>query len=320
MLLSPVANWLKTFDHVDVKAPIYDFDGLPQSFEYLLDKLPAKAEERMSSTSIADRFAKTAQSMARLETDLHDAHLDVLIIIGDDQMEIFKDECRPAIAVYYGDTIRNAAAPSPPPSDWYYFDQTKRLEDGKDVFYPCAPAMGMHLIDGLTNKGFDLTAVKTLTASQYEGHAYSFIHRRYMAARRIPVVPVLLNTYYPPNVPTPQRCLELGIAIRELVDSFPQDLRVGIMASGGLSHFLVNEDLDAVVIDAIRRNDISSLAALSPQILQSGSSEIRNWICTGAAASKLKLAWLNYVPAYRSRAMTGVGLCFATWLKDIDVQ
>jgi hypothetical protein len=34
-----------------------------------------------------------------------------------------------------------------------------------------------------------------------------------------------------------------------LIDDFPDDLRVGIMASGGLSHFLVNEELDREVID-----------------------------------------------------------------------
>jgi len=39
----------------------------------------------------------------------------------------------------------------------------------------------------------------------------------------------------------------------------------------------------------------------------------RNWICVAAAAQDLELDWISYVPAYRSRAMTGVGLCFAHW-------
>jgi 3-O-methylgallate 3,4-dioxygenase len=47
--------------------------------------------------------------------------------------------------------------------------------------------------------------------------------------------------------------------------------------------------------------------------LQSGSSEIRNWICVVAAALELKLNWISYVPAYRSQALTGVGLGFASW-------
>jgi 3-O-methylgallate 3,4-dioxygenase len=129
----------------------------------------------------------------------------------------------------------------------------------------------------------------------------------------IPIVPIMLNTYYPPNQPSPTRCFDLGTAIRELIDDFPDDLRVGIMASGGLSHFLVNEELDREVIEALQRKDHAALKALPAKKLLSGSSEIRNWIAAAAALKDLKLDWILYVPGYRSRALTGVGLCFAHW-------
>ena len=96
--------------------------------------------------------------------------------------------------------------------------------------------------------------------------------------------------------------------------SFGEDPeRVGIMASGGLSHFLVNEELDREVIEALRRKDYATLKALPAKKLLSGSSEIRNWIAVAAAVDGLKLDWVSYVPGYRSRALTGVGLCFAHW-------
>ena len=126
-------------------------------------------------------------------------------------------------------------------------------------------------------------------------------------------MPIILNTYYPPNQPSPTRCFDLGTAIRELIDDFPDDLRVGIIASGGLSHFLVNEELDREVIEALRRKDHAALKALPAKKLLSGSSEIRNWIAVAAAVKDLKLDWISYVPGYRSRALTGVGLCFAHW-------
>jgi 3-O-methylgallate 3,4-dioxygenase len=175
--------------------------------------------------------------------------------------------------------------------------------------------LGVHVIAGLMERNFDITAVKALVGEQFEGHAYSFIHRRYMGDRPTPMVPVFLNTYYPPNQPSPQRCFDLGLAIRDLVANFPEDLRVGILASGGLSHFMINEELDRKVVDAIKRKDHDTLTALQAKFLHSGSSEIRNWICVAAAAKDLKLDWISYVPAYRSRAMTGVGLCFAHWLQ-----
>jgi 3-O-methylgallate 3,4-dioxygenase len=313
MLVSKVENWQAMFDHVDCRAPITDFEGTPRSFEELLKSTPPSAAAKISKEAQATRHNETMDAMDRLEAAIADARLDVMIIIGDDQREMFKDDCRPAIAVYYGETIRNAAAPAEPVQDWYLQDQRRRMEDKEDRFYPCHPALGTHLIAGLTSRGFDITAMKSLVGEQFEGHAYSFIHRRFMKQQPIPIVPVILNTYYPPNQPSPRRCFELGTAIRELILSFPDNLRVGILASGGLSHFLVNEELDRQVVEALRNKDYETLKSLPERKLMSGSSEIRNWIAVAAAVTDLPLDWIAYVPGYRSRAMTGVGLCFAHW-------
>src|SRR5215831_12945124 len=198
-------------------------------------------------------------------------------------------------------------------TSWYLQDQRKRMEEKHERFYPCHAGLGTYIAAGLTDRGFDITAMKSLKGEQFEGHAYSFIHRRFMSDGPIPIVPIMLNTYYPPNQPSPTRCFDLGTAIRGLVDDFPDDLRVGIMASGGLSHFLVNEELDHEVIEALQRKDHAALKALPAKKLLSGSSEIRNWIAVAAAVEDLKLDWISYVPGYRSRALTGVGLCFAHW-------
>lgn len=313
MLFSAVENWLAMFDHVDCRAPINDFNGKPRSFDELLKTTPAGAASKIAPDAMRARHATTNAGMDRLQADIQAARLDVLVVIGDDQKEIFQDACRPAIGVYYGETIRNAAAPSTPAGDWYLQDQRRRLEDRDDRFYPCNAALGSHIISGLMERDFDITAVKALVGEQFEGHAYSFIHRRYMGEHPIPMVPVFLNTYYPPNQPSPRRCFELGLAIRDLVQSFAEDIRVGILASGGLSHFLVDENLDGKLVEAIRSRDTDALLSLPPNLLHSGSSEIRNWICVAAAAKDLALDWICYVPAYRSRAMTGVGLCFAHW-------
>ncbi len=95
----------------------------------------------------------------------------------------------------------------------------------------------------------------------------------------VPIVPVCINTYYPPNQPTPRRCYKLGQAIRAAVESYPGDKRVGIIGSGGLSHFVVDEALDRGFIDMLRRKDAAGIQALPREKLNSGSSEIRNWIC-----------------------------------------
>jgi 3-O-methylgallate 3,4-dioxygenase len=47
--------------------------------------------------------------------------------------------------------------------------------------------------------------------------------------------------------------------------------------------------------------------------LNSGSSEIRMWICVAGAAEHLDFAWSRYVPGYRTPAGSGTGLGFALW-------
>src|SRR3546814_5049416 len=97
-------------------------------------------------------------------------------------------------------------------------------------------------------------------------------------ANPLPIVPLALNTYYAPNQPTPRRCYALGQAIRRAVESYPEDIKVGVIASGGLSHFVVDEELDRGLIEAIRTKDVAALTSMDRAKLNSGSSEIRNWI------------------------------------------
>jgi 3-O-methylgallate 3,4-dioxygenase len=313
MLVSSVEHWQEMFDRVDRRAPINDFDGAPRTFDELLQNLPPDAAAKIAKDAQAERHRATMDAMDRLERDIAASKIDVLVIIGDDQREVFKDALRPAIAIYYGDTIRNAAAPQEPAADWYLQDQRKRMEEKEDRQYPCHAGLATAIIQGLTVRSFDITAMKSLEGGQFEGHAYSFIHRRFMGKGPIPIVPVILNTYYPPNQPSPQRCFDLGVAIRELIEAYPENIRVGILASGGLSHFLVNEALDREVVKALQNKDYPALKGLPINKLVSGSSEIRNWIATAGAAQHLNLDWIAYVPGYRSHALTGVGLCFAHW-------
>ncbi len=85
------------------------------------------------------------------------------------------------------------------------------------------------------------------------------------------------------------------------------------MASGGLSHFVIDEELDQIVIAALRAKDAATLQELPRERLNAGSSEIRNWICVAGATEHLTLDWLDYVPCYRTPAGTGTAMCFASW-------
>jgi len=97
------------------------------------------------------------------------------------------------------------------------------------------------------------------------------------------------------------------------IGEWKKDERVGILASGGLSHFTVDEALDRLVLEACRSRDAAALAAIPLAKLDSGNSEIRNWIVAAGAAEELATAWQEYVPLYRTAAGTGCGMAFAAW-------
>jgi 3-O-methylgallate 3,4-dioxygenase len=312
MLAAQIEDWVDgAFLPRDRARQFVDFDGHACRYDDLLARAPADAAARIEPQVLRQRHAVVQASIARLRDDIAAAELDALIIVGDDQEEMFDHSNMPAIGVYYGDRISNAAATEAKgPLDRA---RMRFQEAGAPVEYPCHGPLARHMIDALQGDGFDLSAMARTAAGKFEGHAVSFVHRFLMKAVPVPVVPVFLNAYYPPNQPTPARCLALGQAIRRAIDQFAGVSRVGILASGGLSHFLVDEAFDHAVIDAFKSHDIEFFRTAPLHKLMSGSSEIRNWICLAGAVSELDLDWVSYTPGYRTPALTGTGLCFASF-------
>lgn len=318
MLVARREDWMHGFRAIDPKNPhYYDKAGVKTDYAALLAAAPPGSEALQTPEVLSARFDAAQAAMDRVRDSIAAARLDVLVIVGDDQTELFRTSHNPAIAIFHGRTIRNTARePAHAADPWVKTARMWRHEPEADREYPVKADMAAWLTRRLCDRDFDISAMDGLEPGQFEGHAFQFVHRRLMAEperQRLPVIPVILNTFDPPNQPTPRRCVALGHALRELVAEWPEDLRVGVIASGGLSHFVVDEALDAQVIDAIRRKDLAALAALDPKQLQAGSSEIRNWIVVGAMARDLQLGQVDYIPGYRSPALTGTGLAFATW-------
>lgn len=313
MLTAEREDWITAFRESDHRVPLFDKRGDPRSYAELLAAAPADSETMVTPDKMVAAHRRTFEAIAALKRRLDATPLDALIVVGDDQHELFQDAMMPSLAVYYGQTIRNAAQSAPSEENWFRRAQMRRQEPGGDVHYPVRADLALHLVTGLTQRQFDVCALQEIPPDAYEGHAYSYIHRTYLEGRSLPVVPVMLNTYYPPNQVTPVRCVQLGLQLRALIESFAPDIRVGILASGGLSHFVVDEELDRGVIAALKNKDLDHLAGLDPRRLQAGSSEIRSWVVTGAAAAGLDFALIDYIPAYRTPALTGTGLGFAHW-------
>jgi hypothetical protein len=281
------------------------------------------------SREVGDRYAAMATpenfrvqhrraqvALDRLAAEIADTAPDVVIIVGDDQDELFGNAQLPAIAIYRGEEIvmhpKSEVQPGLP--EWYLTANRGYLMD-RAHRHPASPALATQLIVGLMDEGVDMASASEVTdpVKAGFGHAYGFVIHRLFPKYKIPVVPVMLNTYFPPNVPRPARCYDIGCALRRVIAALPQDHRIAVVASGGLSHFHTDSELDERVLGALRTGDGDVLRGLPMSALRSGSSEILNWVLAAGALAALKVSWSDYVPVYRTPAGTGIGLAFAVW-------
>jgi 3-O-methylgallate 3,4-dioxygenase len=312
MLNAQPGDWPRFID-LDRLRPHQDLTGLPVTYAELLGLQQARVAAEMEPALMQARYDMALGHVAHLGRCLLQARLDALVIVGDDQKELFQTHNMPSVLVYHGATIRNVPLRSRPGPEWARAASARYYEPHTPRDYPVHAELALHIVDRLIDAEFDLAVADTLPEGQGEGHAFGFVHCRLLEGEALPVVPIFLNTYYPPNQPTPRRCHRLGQALRTAIRAFPADMRVGVLASGGLSHFTVNETLDAEVMRALRENDSQALSALPKELLNAGNSEIRNWICMAGAVDHLPLQSMDYVPGYRTPAGTGTGLCFAVW-------
>ncbi len=282
-------------------------------YERLEAAAPAWMAGQLTEEAWARKYDATQEAIARLGRVLRDAAPDVVVIVGDDQHELFLDDCLPAFSVFMGAEIWDlpgspeGLAPSHRAGRWAVHADAPEA-------YRCEPALAQWMVRHLIDAEFDVAQFTRQPEGRSLGHAWTFVRRRLMDPDRlIPMVPVLVNTYFPPNQPTARRCYALGQAIRAAVESWPEDRRVAIVASGGLSHFVIDEDLDRKVIRAMAEKDAETLRTLPMDKLQSGSSEILNWVVAAGALEDKSMELVDYIPGYRSPAGTGCGMTFATW-------
>lgn len=289
-------------------------DGRRLTYAQLLGERGPRYQDEIALPVLQRKERACQAALDRIAGALEQARPDVVVIVGDDQAELFDADNQPAFAIYHGEEIvttpRRYLGDVP---DWmrqvgrgYLMDDVHRL--------PGSPALAVRLIEGLVDRGVDVTAVAGVKDPLQAGfgHAYGFVARRLLRPG-VPILPVLLNTYFPPNVPTAARSYDVGCKLREVIESLPADLRVAVVASGGLSHFVVDEAFDRQVIAALRGKDVATLRGLSRDTLKSGSSETLNWILTAGAVGALDLQWLEYQPLYRTPAGTGIGAAFCIW-------
>ncbi len=268
------------------------------------------------------RFDATQAAIKEMARVFHEVKPDVAVVIGNDQMEIMSDDNQPMMMVYYGEKFENVP---------FNEAQLKRLGPGVAIAepnhhpaqpetYPGHPELGLHLIGSLIADNFDIASSIRLpeqAESKLTGipHAWGFFYRRVMEDQVVPNVPIFINTFYPPNRPSTKRCLDLGAAIARAVESWDNNLRVAILGSGGMSHFVVDEDFDRKFMQAFSAPTHDEMLAFPDNMFRSGTAELKCWIPVKSAMDRtpLKMTVVDYQALIRSPAGTGSGMGFAYW-------
>jgi len=289
-----------------------DAEHWPTIHRGLVKAVPQPPELVKETPEVLEQYVRRIRKgFATLAEELQRARPDVVVIVGDDQTEIFSNALVPALAVFIGESAAGTTSIS-----WI----GEKREDNH-VSFKGLPTLARSLVEALMERGFDPAYMEELKPMGRPGvglgHAFTRIGKVMgLAERGLPVIPVFVNAYHPP-LPSAARCYALGQAMRDFFDARPE--RVVLYGSGGLSHCplgpragWVDEPLDRWVIERIARGEGSQLKNLftfDSDTLQSGTGEIRSWITVAGAFDGGKATVVDYIPA--RHAVTGLG--FAYW-------
>jgi len=127
------------------------------------------------------------------------------------------------------------------------------------------------------------------------------------------VIPIAVNVVMFP-VPSGDRCWRMGESIRRAVESFPEDLKVVIFGTGGMSHQIhgersgmINREFDTAFLDDLTKDPLRLRKLKHEQyVIESGAEgiEMVMWmVMRGALGDKVTEAYRHYhVPASNTAA------------------
>jgi hypothetical protein len=308
--------------------------GKRVSYDELLAGADPEIAKVVNREVFEQRIEAIQEGLDDLNTRFAETSPDVVVMFGDDQAEFFFDDNMPMINVYWGDTVQ--LVPRDVRDDMSEARKVSAMAYGEDDRpYPVDRDLGLQIIEGLCDMDFDVSHTQ-YQKDEYGGsigpatwylemqrttkprrfglpHAFSFPIVRWFDGKDVPIVPITINTCYPPNWISPKRSYALGKAVRKIVDAWDSDKTVAFACSGGLSHFVVDEELDRLALKGMETADAEILTSLPRKRLQSAATEILNWVATAGAMHGTKMEVMTYEAGYRTPAGTGCGCAVGHW-------
>jgi 2,3-dihydroxyphenylpropionate 1,2-dioxygenase len=231
-------------------------------------------------TEDRDLVLRVHAAYAEVKRRLVGARPDVVAIVAGDHIEGFFLDAVPALAVFVG-----ARAAGEFGHYRYAFDVHE--------------ALARAIVEQGIEAGFDLTYSQDVPLD----YAFYVPLHFTMPEPRLPVVPLYVNVYLPPQ-PTPRRCYAWGQALRHILDARSE--RVALVASGGLSHFPGTDryaspdfDFDRALLASLAEGRGAETARLTGEELdKAGNVELRTWITLLGAMGGAPAEVLCYEPSW----------------------
>jgi protocatechuate 4,5-dioxygenase beta chain len=244
--------------------------------------------------------ATALRALGEMRDRLAAAEPDVIVAFSNDHLLNWPINNTPEYTVGIG-------AEHVGPADWY--DEWLAL--GK-YRIPGHPALARYLVNEGARRRLALAYLRQM---QFDDGISVPMH--YLNADgRIPLVPVTMNCTVPP-IPTPERAYQVGRAMRDMLRAYPEDLRIALVATGGLSHepggpryFWVDEEFDLWFLDLLKKGDHAALLRectleRMEEAGSGGTAELLAWILV-LAFTEGPAEVLAYMPAIAWRSGTGM--------------
>jgi aromatic ring-opening dioxygenase catalytic subunit (LigB family) len=244
----------------------------------------------------ADQKERLTQAFRELGKRVKAARPDVLVVVSPDHWSNFFLDNYPAVCIGVGGTNEG------PPEPWMKAFPHREI--------PGHPDFAFHLVN---SGGFEPSISHRLKLD----HGICIPLWRMQLEKMPALVPMLVNSIEPP-MPSLARCLEWGRLLRKAIESFPGKLRVGILATGGLSHSIgektmgaIHEDFDRETIKLFSSSEKLLVDYLDRELPSrgNGSEEVRNWLVAHGAAGGRGFQLVDYLPV----PAVIVGCGFAAW-------
>ncbi len=217
---------------------------------------------------------------AQVKRLLTEARPDAICLIAGDHIEGFFLNAVPAFAVYAGAQVSG---------QFGTYSYT----------FPVHEPLARGILEQGIEREFDLGYSQDIRLD----YAFYVPLHFTMSAPPVPIVPLYVNVYLPPQ-PTPRRCYAWGRALREILDARPE--RVALMASGGMSHYpgtdrYASPDFDwdrQLLADLTEGRGAETARLTGEELDKAGNVELRTWITLLGAVGPARAEVVCYEPSW----------------------